>query len=168
MKSDDPSSSRGGNIKEGASQPLAALWQIVVHVDRSKINPAQALRNTMGVVAPLVVGQALGMPRGGLAMASGALNVSYSDGSGARSRWRHMPHGLRGNTTASRNCSASCSRLTGRPSPPSAGKSSRPTRLSRGNGNAPDKRRAPRGRIWRRRWNAWPRSLESPGRRSRT
>src|ERR1700758_2358390 len=41
----------------------------------------QALRNTFGVVAPLIVGQWLGIPRGGLAMASGALNVSYSDGS---------------------------------------------------------------------------------------
>lgn len=63
------------------ARPLQALWQIVTHVDRSKINAAQALRNTFGVVAPLIVGQWLGMPRGGLAMASGALNVSYSDGS---------------------------------------------------------------------------------------
>ena len=42
--------------------------------------PSLALRNTAGVVIPLVAGFALGMPRGGLAMASGALNVSYSDG----------------------------------------------------------------------------------------
>ena len=42
--------------------------------------PSLGLRNTAGVVLPLVVGFALGMPRGGLAMASGALNVSYSDG----------------------------------------------------------------------------------------
>jgi len=61
--------------------PLIGLWRIVTHVDRSKINLWQALRNTAGVVAPLMVGFALGMPRGGLAMASGALNVSYSDGS---------------------------------------------------------------------------------------
>ena len=60
---------------------MKALWRIVTHIDRSKINPWQALRNTAGVVAPLIVGYALGMPRGGLAMASGALNVSYSDGS---------------------------------------------------------------------------------------
>ncbi len=60
---------------------IKALWRIVTHIDRSKINPWQALRNTVGVVAPLIVGYALGMPRGGLAMASGALNVSYSDGS---------------------------------------------------------------------------------------
>src|SRR5271165_2633051 len=61
--------------------PLLGLWRIVTHVDRSKINVWQALRNTAGVVAPLIVGYWLGMPRGGLAMASGALNVSYSDGS---------------------------------------------------------------------------------------
>jgi len=44
------------------------------------LNPALALRNTAGVLIPLAAGFALGMPRGGLAMASGALNVSYSDG----------------------------------------------------------------------------------------
>jgi uncharacterized membrane protein YccC len=63
------------------ASPLKALWRIVTHIDRSKINAWQALRNTAGVIAPLIVGYALGMPRGGLAMASGALNVSYSDGS---------------------------------------------------------------------------------------
>ena len=80
MKSDDSRPS-GGENKEATAKPLRALWQIVTHVDRSKINLARALRNTLGVVAPLIVGQAFGMPRGGLAMASGALNVSYSDGS---------------------------------------------------------------------------------------
>src|ERR1700747_314729 len=81
-----PPSSEGGYSNQSKSEgarmrPLEALWQIVTHVDRSKINVAQALRNTLGVVAPLIVGQMMGMPRGGLAMASGALNVSYSDGS---------------------------------------------------------------------------------------
>src|SRR5258708_34213332 len=60
---------------------IKALWRILTRIDRSKISVWQALRNTAGVVAPLIVGYALGMPRGGLAMASGALNVSYSDGS---------------------------------------------------------------------------------------
>jgi uncharacterized membrane protein YccC len=35
----------------------------------------------MGVVLPLISGFALQMPRAGLVVASGALNVSYSDGS---------------------------------------------------------------------------------------
>jgi uncharacterized membrane protein YccC len=85
-----PSPARSGKARPGGHRqagsaarlrPLQALWQIVTHVDRSKFNLAQALRNTLGVVAPLIVGYGMGMPRGGLAMASGALNVSYSDGS---------------------------------------------------------------------------------------
>ncbi len=44
------------------------------------MSPVLALRNTAGVVLPLVAGYLLGIPRAGLAMASGALNVSYSDG----------------------------------------------------------------------------------------
>src|SRR5262245_24950930 len=57
-----------------------AIWKLLTHFDQSKMVPALALRTTAGVVLPLIVGFALGMPRGGLAMASGALNVSYSDG----------------------------------------------------------------------------------------
>src|SRR5437016_6480593 len=56
------------------------IWRLLTHFDRSKMVPSLALRNAAGVILPLVVGFALGMPRGGLAMASGALNVSYSDG----------------------------------------------------------------------------------------
>src|SRR5260370_42549851 len=62
------------------NSPGPALWRILTRIDRSKINAWQALRNTAGVVAPLIAGYAMGMPRGGLAMASGALNVSDSDG----------------------------------------------------------------------------------------
>jgi uncharacterized membrane protein YccC len=84
MASTPPTSPAPENTAPPANQqinPLIGLWRIVTHVDHSKINPWQALRNTAGVVAPLIVGFVLGMPRGGLAMASGALNVSYSDGS---------------------------------------------------------------------------------------
>lgn len=76
-----PAPEKTGPTANQHVNPLVGLWRIVTHVDRSKINVWQALRNTAGVVAPLIVGHALGMPRGGLAMASGALNVSYSDGS---------------------------------------------------------------------------------------
>ncbi len=41
-----------------------------------------ALRNAMGVAIPLGVGVGLGMPLGGLAVSTGALQVSYSDGHG--------------------------------------------------------------------------------------
>lgn len=57
-----------------------AFWNIVTHFDPARMQPWMALRNTVGVVVPLVAGYLLGMPRGGLAMASGAMNVSYSDG----------------------------------------------------------------------------------------
>src|SRR5262249_51500276 len=78
----DPRSKQSDDPKPGErSRPLQALWQILTRIERNKINVPQALRNTLGVVAPLIVGQLLGMPRGGLAMSSGALNVSYSDGS---------------------------------------------------------------------------------------
>src|SRR5262249_19139060 len=57
-----------------------AIWRILTNFDHSKMVPALALRNMAGVLIPLIVGFVLGMPRGGRAMASGALNVSYSDG----------------------------------------------------------------------------------------
>jgi uncharacterized membrane protein YccC len=53
----------------------------VLFFDRQKLNGPAAIRNTAGLVLPLIGGYLLGMPRGGLAVASGALNVSYSDGS---------------------------------------------------------------------------------------
>jgi uncharacterized membrane protein YccC len=84
MASSHPTTTAIGKATAPENQHMStmkALWRIVTHIDRSKINPWQAMRNTVGVVAPLIVGYALGMPRGGLAMASGALNVSYSDGS---------------------------------------------------------------------------------------
>ncbi|HUE43504.1 MAG TPA: hypothetical protein VMP12_08050, partial [Candidatus Sulfotelmatobacter sp.] len=56
------------------------FWQGVLHVDTSKMDFGIALRNAIGVALPLAVGIAIKMPLGGLAVASGALNVSYSDG----------------------------------------------------------------------------------------
>jgi uncharacterized membrane protein YccC len=56
------------------------FWRGVLHVDAAKMEPWIALRNALGVAIPLAVGIAIGMPLGGLAVASGALNVSYSDG----------------------------------------------------------------------------------------
>src|SRR6267143_5034444 len=64
----------------GSSEWWRRLIQIVLQFDKKKMQPQMALRNTAGVILPLIAGYALGMPRAGLAMASGALNVSYSDG----------------------------------------------------------------------------------------
>jgi uncharacterized membrane protein YccC len=64
-----------------------SFWRGVLRVDTAKMEPWIALRNAVGVCVPLAVGIAMGMPLGGLAVASGALNVSYSDG--------HDPYGQR-------------------------------------------------------------------------
>ncbi len=63
-----------------ALNKFQTFWRGVLHVDTAKMEPWIALRNALGVAIPLAVGIAMGMPLGGLAVASGALNVSYSDG----------------------------------------------------------------------------------------
>lgn len=61
--------------------PAAALWRTLTRLDRSKINSKWlALRNAAAVGAPLAIGMALGNPLGAVAVTTGALNVSYSDG----------------------------------------------------------------------------------------
>src|SRR5437016_1190660 len=71
--------SSGGQVAhEGAAR---AFWRVLTRFDSSKLSPYMALRNSIGVVLPLIVGFALDMPRGGVVVASGALNVAYSDGS---------------------------------------------------------------------------------------
>ncbi len=67
-------------FKPGAD-PAQAFWQNLTHFDSTKLSWPRALRNAIGVALPLIAGFALRMPRGGLVVASGALNVSYSDGS---------------------------------------------------------------------------------------
>lgn len=66
---------------EPGPAPAQAFWQNLTHFDSTKLSWPRALRNAIGVVLPLIAGFALHMPRGGLVVASGALNVSYSDGS---------------------------------------------------------------------------------------
>ena len=63
------------------------FWRGVLHIDTSKMDLGVGFRNALGVALPLAVGIAIKMPLGGLAVASGALNVSYSDG--------HDPYGQR-------------------------------------------------------------------------
>lgn len=62
-------------------RPGPAFWRIVKKIDESKINNRwMALRNALAVAVPLAVGIALGNPVGAAAVATGALNVSFSDG----------------------------------------------------------------------------------------
>lgn len=68
------------------------MWRsfarLLTQFDRTKLEPAIALRNSIGVVVPLGIGVAIGMPLGGVAVATGALQVAYSDG--------HDPYSQRG------------------------------------------------------------------------
>jgi uncharacterized membrane protein YccC len=58
----------------------SSFWQTVIRFDASKIAPEIAVRNTIGIVTPLIVGTALGNTAAGAVAALGALNVCYSDG----------------------------------------------------------------------------------------
>src|SRR5437660_9101764 len=57
-----------------------AFWRVLTRFDSSQVSPYLAMRNSLGVLLPLAAGIALNMPRGGVVVASGALNVAYSDG----------------------------------------------------------------------------------------
>jgi uncharacterized membrane protein YccC len=78
-----PTQAQGSSSPALVEQPGAAhaFWQILTLFDSTKLSTHRAFRNAMGVVLPLIAGFSLHMPRGGLVVASGALNVSYSDGS---------------------------------------------------------------------------------------
>ena len=61
--------------------PASAFWRTVKKIDKSKFNNRwMALRNAFAVALPLGVGIAIGNPLGAVAVATGALNVSFSDG----------------------------------------------------------------------------------------
>src|SRR5579872_2494343 len=57
----------------------SAFWQTVLRYQRDKVDPWLALRNTLGVALPLAAGVAFGTLSGGLVVATGALNVAFSD-----------------------------------------------------------------------------------------
>jgi uncharacterized membrane protein YccC len=59
----------------------AAFWETVTRFETAKVTPWLALRNALGVALPLAIGAAIGNAGGGLIMSTGALNVSFSDGS---------------------------------------------------------------------------------------
>ncbi len=58
------------------------MWRTATRLDKSKINSTWiAFRNALAVALPLGIGMAMGNALAGVAIATGALNVSYSDGS---------------------------------------------------------------------------------------
>src|SRR3954470_13306828 len=74
-----------------APRPGKLFWAAVTRFEKAKLIPGIALRNAVGVALPVGIGVALGLPLAGLGLATGALNVSYSDGSDAyRTRARRM------------------------------------------------------------------------------
>jgi uncharacterized membrane protein YccC len=64
-----------------SSGAQTSFWGVLTRFDYAKVSAYRALRNAAGVALPLIAGYAMGMPRGGLVVAGGALNVAYSDGS---------------------------------------------------------------------------------------
>ena len=64
-------------------QPNASqsLWRAIKKFDKQKISAPMALRNAIGIAAPLAIGVAIGSPVASTLAATGALNVSFSDGS---------------------------------------------------------------------------------------
>lgn len=76
----EPKTDQAVATAQEASTPRA-LWRTITRLDKGKINAASlALRNSCAVALPLGIGIALGNPLGAVAITTGALNVSYSDG----------------------------------------------------------------------------------------
>src|SRR5271155_412717 len=71
----------GPALRKESTSPAQSFWRGMTKIDNTKKSAYRALRNAAGVVLPLIGGFALGMPRGGLVVASSALNVAFSDGS---------------------------------------------------------------------------------------
>lgn len=84
-ESRDSTSSAANLVKPN---PWQAFWRTLIKFERQKVEPVIAFRNTLGVAVPLLVGVAIGSPLGGIAVASGAMNVSYSDKPDHTSRQR--------------------------------------------------------------------------------
>ncbi len=68
------------DAQPSVKSPSSSFWVIVWRFDRTKISFPVSLRNAIGVALPLVAGFAAGNLRAGIVVATGALNVSYSDG----------------------------------------------------------------------------------------
>ncbi|HWE50564.1 MAG TPA: FUSC family protein [Bryobacteraceae bacterium] len=56
-----------------------AFWRTVLRFDRTRIAPEIAIRNTIGILIPLIAGDMTGHLAPGIVAALGAMNVSYSD-----------------------------------------------------------------------------------------
>ena len=59
--------------------PWPSFWQLLIRLDEVPPTPWVALRNTIGITLPLIVGASMGMISAALPMCTGALIVSFSD-----------------------------------------------------------------------------------------
>src|SRR6201996_1575191 len=60
---------------------MTSFWRGLFRYEAAKVAPWLALRNSLGVAIPLILGVATAHPGSGLIGATGALNVAFSDGS---------------------------------------------------------------------------------------
>ena len=58
---------------------MAGFWDNITRFELRKVTPWLGLRNALGVALPLAAGAVMGAIPSGLVMATGALNVSFSD-----------------------------------------------------------------------------------------
>ena len=66
---------------------LREIWRAAIAVDGSKVSLDVAVRGTVGVAIPLIVGQLIGHPLLGVAAATGALQAGFASFQGSyRSR----------------------------------------------------------------------------------
>ena len=63
----------------GRGAALGGLLRSAARLDRTQSDPVVALRNAVGVVAPLVIGTLVGAPSSGLAATVGALQTAFAD-----------------------------------------------------------------------------------------
>jgi uncharacterized membrane protein YccC len=64
---------------EGKRNPWVVFWQSVTRVESEKATPWLALRNSIGITLPIAIGLITGAVSSGVIIATGALNVSFSD-----------------------------------------------------------------------------------------
>jgi uncharacterized membrane protein YccC len=60
-----------------------SLWRAVMRLDAGKVRPGMGLRQTIGVLVPLVIGELARNPPAGMIAGLGALNVAAGDGTDA-------------------------------------------------------------------------------------
>src|SRR5690242_11127273 len=60
--------------------PWVSLWRTMIRFDTAKLAPWIALRSAIGMTLPLALSVAFGNPAAGTVAATGALNVSFTDG----------------------------------------------------------------------------------------